>query len=86
MRSGGIVPPFLTSAVGGGEWSASRPGRFTPGENAPGIHLIGSWLGLEACLEVVEKRKMLPLSGIEHQPSSPYPTAIPTELSRPLVK
>jgi hypothetical protein len=23
---------FLTLAVFGGEWSASRPGRFTPGE------------------------------------------------------
>jgi hypothetical protein len=23
---------FLTSALQGGEWSASRPGRFTPGE------------------------------------------------------
>jgi hypothetical protein len=29
---------FLTSALGGGEWSASRPGRFTPGERAPGSH------------------------------------------------
>jgi hypothetical protein len=30
--SGGISPPFLTSALDGGEWSASRPCRFTPGE------------------------------------------------------
>jgi hypothetical protein len=34
--SGGIASPFLTSAVDGGEWSASRPGRFTPG-----THCIG---------------------------------------------
>jgi hypothetical protein len=27
---------FLTSALAGGEWSASRPGRFTPGERALG--------------------------------------------------
>jgi hypothetical protein len=27
---------FLTSALDGGEWSASRPGRFTPVERAPG--------------------------------------------------
>jgi hypothetical protein len=27
----------LTSALDGGEWSASRPGRFTPRERAPGI-------------------------------------------------
>jgi hypothetical protein len=26
---------FLTSALVGGEWSASRPGRFTPVERAP---------------------------------------------------
>jgi hypothetical protein len=64
MRSGGIVPSFLTSAVGGGEWSASRLGRFTPGERAPAIHLLESWVGLEAGLEVLEKRKMLLLSGI----------------------
>jgi hypothetical protein len=32
---------FLTSALAGGEWSASRPGRFTPGERAPGTHWIG---------------------------------------------
>jgi hypothetical protein len=26
---------FLTLAVAGCEWSASRPGRFTPGEKLP---------------------------------------------------
>jgi hypothetical protein len=26
-------------------WSASRPGRFTAGEGAPGTHWIGSWVG-----------------------------------------
>jgi hypothetical protein len=30
--SGGIDLPFVTSGLGGGEWSASRPGRFTPAE------------------------------------------------------
>jgi hypothetical protein len=29
---------FLTSALAGGKWSASRHGRFTPGERAPGTH------------------------------------------------
>jgi hypothetical protein len=33
--SGGIAPPFLTSALGGGDWSAPCCGRFTPGERAP---------------------------------------------------
>jgi hypothetical protein len=27
---------FLTWALAGSEWSASRPGRFTPGERALG--------------------------------------------------
>jgi hypothetical protein len=27
---------FLTSVLIGGEWSASSPGRFTPGEKVPG--------------------------------------------------
>jgi hypothetical protein len=28
MGSGGIASPFLTWVVDGGEWSASRPGRY----------------------------------------------------------
>jgi hypothetical protein len=39
--SGGIAPPFFASALDGGEWSASRPCRFTPEERAPGTHQIG---------------------------------------------
>jgi hypothetical protein len=34
----------LTSALHGGEWSASRTGCFTPRERAPGTHWIG-WVG-----------------------------------------
>jgi hypothetical protein len=34
--SGGIAPLFFSSALDGGEWSASYPGRFTPGEKFPG--------------------------------------------------
>jgi hypothetical protein len=30
--SGGRAPPFLTRALDEGEWSASRPSRFTPGK------------------------------------------------------
>jgi hypothetical protein len=39
--SGGIAVPFLTSSLDGGELSALRLGRFTPGEKVPGTHLIG---------------------------------------------
>jgi hypothetical protein len=35
VGSGSIAPPFLTSAIDGGERSASRPGRFTSWERAP---------------------------------------------------
>jgi len=36
----------LTSALDGGEWSASRPGRFTPRERAADTHWIG-WVAPE---------------------------------------
>jgi hypothetical protein len=42
MGSEGIAPPFLTSTLDEGEWSASRTGRFIPEENIPGTHWIGS--------------------------------------------
>jgi hypothetical protein len=46
-------------ALDKGEWSASRPGRFTPGERAPGTHWIGDCVGLRAGLDAMEKRKSL---------------------------
>jgi hypothetical protein len=44
---------FLTSARDGGEWSALRPGRFTPRETAPGTHWIGRWVGPRTGLDAV---------------------------------
>jgi hypothetical protein len=41
----------LTSALDGGEWSASRPDRFTPKERVPGTHRIGGWVGPRAGLD-----------------------------------
>jgi hypothetical protein len=35
------MPSFLTSALDGGEWSASCLGRFTPGEIIPGTYEAG---------------------------------------------
>jgi hypothetical protein len=52
--SGGIAPPFLTSALDGGEWSPSRRGRFTLGERVPGTHWIGGWVGQRAGLAAME--------------------------------
>jgi hypothetical protein len=57
-----------TSALVGGEWSTSRPGRFTPGERAPGTHWIGSWVDLRAGLNDLEKRKFLTPPGLELRP------------------
>jgi hypothetical protein len=48
----------LTSALDGGEWSASHPGRFTPRERAPRTHWIGGWVGLRTVLGAVVKRKI----------------------------
>jgi hypothetical protein len=42
---------FLTSALVGGEWSVSRPCRFTPGKEPPGTHWTGGWEGLRAGLD-----------------------------------
>jgi hypothetical protein len=44
----------LTSALDGGEWSASRPGRFTRKGRDPGTH----WIGGRAVLDAVVKRKI----------------------------
>jgi hypothetical protein len=48
----------LTWALGGGEWSDPRPGRFTPRERDPGTHWIGSWVAPRAGLDAVVKRKV----------------------------
>jgi len=39
---------YFTSALGGGEWLASRPGFFTPMERVPGTHSIGGWVGSQS--------------------------------------
>jgi hypothetical protein len=57
---------FLTSALDGGQWSASRLGRFTPKERAPSTHWIGGWVGPRAVLDTAVKRKIpTPPPGIE---------------------
>jgi hypothetical protein len=60
--SGGVAPPFFTSALDGGEWSASRPGRYT--------HWIRGWVGPRAGLDDVEKR-ILSCPCRESNPGSP---------------
>jgi hypothetical protein len=41
------------------EWSASRPGRFTPRERAPVTHWIWGWVGSIASLDAVVKWEIL---------------------------
>jgi hypothetical protein len=48
-----ITPQFLTSTLDGSEWSASRPGKFSPGERDP-----TGWVGPRAVLDGKEKRKI----------------------------
>jgi hypothetical protein len=46
-----MAPSFFTSALDGGEWSASLSRRFTPG-----IHWIGGWVGPRVILDAVERK------------------------------
>jgi hypothetical protein len=51
---------FSTSALDGGEWSASRPGRaFTPCERTPGTHCTRGWMGSRAGLDTEVRGKIL---------------------------
>jgi hypothetical protein len=71
-RSGGIAP------LDRGEWSASRPVRFTPREIAPGTLWIEGWVSLRAGLNAEQKRKILLFAAIEPWSPIPQPIAIPT--------
>jgi hypothetical protein len=60
----------LTSALDGGEWSASRTGRFIPRETVPDTHWIGGWVSPRAVLDAVERRK-IPSPRRESNPRTP---------------
>jgi hypothetical protein len=55
---GGIAPPFLTSALDGSEWLASRPCRYTPGARDHGTRWIGGWLSRKLSVDAEKKRKV----------------------------
>jgi hypothetical protein len=78
MKTFGLVDAythvFLTSALVG-EWSVSRPGRFTPGERAPGTHWIGGWVGPRANLDYMEKWKYMPSPDSNSDPLVVQPVA-----------
>jgi hypothetical protein len=54
---------FLSSALDGGEWSASCPGHFTPRGNCRRYPLDGMLGGLRAGLDAVEKINSLAFAG-----------------------
>jgi hypothetical protein len=58
IGSGGIAPPFLISALDGGETSASHLSRFTPCEKDRSTHCIGGWISPRAGLDIVECVKL----------------------------
>jgi hypothetical protein len=47
---------FLTSALDGGEWSASFPGRSTFAEIVFDTNFLRGWAGLRAGLNAAEKK------------------------------
>jgi hypothetical protein len=61
----------LTSALDGGEWSASRPGRFTPRERAPGTHWIEGWVCSEPFWQRWRREKFPALAGNRKNPDRP---------------
>jgi hypothetical protein len=67
----------------GGELSASRHGRFTPRERAPGIHSIGGWVGPRVVLDTAVKKK-IPSPCQDSNPPIIQPVSLryTTELSR----
>jgi hypothetical protein len=79
--SGGTAPPFLTSALDAGEWSASRSCCFIPGERVLGAQKKGGWVGPRVGKSAVEKRIIFQCR--ESSPGPPVRSlfAIPTEIS-----
>jgi hypothetical protein len=61
--NGGAAPPFLTSALGGGEWSASSSGLFIPGKIASGTDWRGDWAGPRVGLDAAERDKSFAPAG-----------------------
>jgi hypothetical protein len=58
-----MLHTFLSSALDGGEWPVSHPGRFTHGERTPFAHCTGSWVGPRAGLDASVTRKICAPAG-----------------------
>jgi hypothetical protein len=79
----GIAPPFLTTAVYGGEWIASHPDRFTPPDGVPSTHWIRVWMGPRVGRDTLKRRK-ISYPCRKSNPGHPARSlvVVPTELSR----
>jgi hypothetical protein len=56
--SGCTAPCILTPILDGGEWPASCPARFTPGQRVPGTHQVQGWMGPRADLEACTRESL----------------------------
>jgi len=65
----------LTSTLNGGEWSASRSGCFTHGENL-GFHWIRHWMEHRTPLNSSKRKSLLPLPRFESQTSTPVASSL----------
>jgi hypothetical protein len=63
-----IDPYFLELGASYCEWSASRFGRFTPGERVPVSDWVGGWVDPRSGLDDMKKRKFLTLPGLKLRP------------------
>jgi hypothetical protein len=82
-----VIAPLILwpSAIGGGEWSASRPGRLTHRKRAPGAHWIGGWVGFNRITQtnLKELRRLdrdsspLPQGSRSERPSSQKTSVLP---------
>jgi hypothetical protein len=59
---------FLTLRLVGVKWSALYPCRFIRGESIPSTHSIGGWVEPRAGLDDVERKIIVPLTGLEVRP------------------
>jgi hypothetical protein len=63
------IHAFLTFALIGGKWSASRPCRIIPGETVPGTLWRGGWVDSRTGLDDMEKLKFLTYRDSNSDPS-----------------
>jgi hypothetical protein len=58
-ESGCTAPLFLTSALDGSEWTASRPWNLPQGKHfqVPTVRRIKGWVGPSAGLDALQKRQ-----------------------------